>query len=372
MCLPANTFMPDAEIPARITLKQVAAEAGVHVSTAWRALKNDTYVDPAKRARIREISKRLGYVPDPMLTALSHYRRKQHTPSYRSTFAWVHTFAERHGWQEEENICAYQEGAAQFAASMGYKLEEFWLAEPGLSPKRAREVLLARNIRGLLFAPQPVARTEIKLSMDAFAGVSIGYSLLTPRLHIVVNHQHSSTLTCLRELCRLGHRRIGMVSAAETLTRVEHNFESPYYLFKDAQSESGSIPLFTIDGLDQPENVKPWRARFLAWVERHRPTAIISTISEVKTWLEDAGYRIPNDISIVTLSRIYDPSWTGIDQQEKEIGARAVELLISLFQTGERGVPTTPLRLLVEGRWIDGGTVKKIGPPVTELIKRLS
>jgi LacI family transcriptional regulator len=49
-----------------------------------------------------------------------------------------------------------------------------------------------------------------------------------------------------------------------------------------------------------------------------------------------------------------------------------VELLISLFQSGERGIPVTPLRLLVEGRWIDAGTVKKIGPPVTELLKRLS
>jgi DNA-binding LacI/PurR family transcriptional regulator len=364
--------MPDAAPHSRITLKQVAAEAGVHVSTAWRALKNDTYVDPVKRARIREISQRLGYVPDPMLTALSHYRRKQHTPAYRSTFAWVHTFATRHGWQEEENIHAYHAGADQFAASMGYKLEEFWLTEPGLSAKRAREVLLARNIRGLIFAPQPAARTEIKLAMDAFAAVSIGYSLTTPRLHITANHQHSSTLTCLRELCRLGHGRIGMVSASDTLSRVEHSFETPFYFLKDAQPKSRPIPLFTIEGRDEPAFVSPYRERFLAWVKRHQPTAIVSTISEVKGWLEGAGYAVPGDISLVTLSRIFDPQWTGIDQQEKEVGARAVELLISLFQTGERGVPATPLRLLVEGRWIDGGTVKKIGPPVSELLERLT
>lgn len=359
-------------IPARITLKQVAAEAGVHVSTAWRALKNDTYVDPAKRAHIRAIAKRLCYVPDPMLTALSHYRRKQHTPAYRSTFAWVHTFAERHGWQQAIHIKSYHEGATQFAASMGYKLEEFWLSEPGLSPKRAREVLLARNIRGLIFAPQPNAKMELRLPVEAFAGVAIGYSLESPRLHLVANHQHSSTLTCLRELCRRGHSRIGMVSATETLRRAEHNFETPYCLFKDAQPENLKIPLFSIEGRDEPEVVNPWRERFLAWVERYRPTAIVSTVSEVKIWLEGAGFEIPEDISIVTLSRIFDPDWSGIDQQEKEIGARAVELLISLFQSGERGVPATPLRMLVEGRWIDSGTVRKAGPPVKELLKRLS
>lgn len=359
-------------IPARITLKQVAAEAGVHVSTAWRALKNDTYVDPAKRAHIRAIANRLGYVPDPMLTALSHYRRKQHTPAYRSTFAWVHTFPEKHGWQESVHLRAYHEGATAFAASMGYKLEEFWLSEPGLNAKRAREVLLARNIRGLIFCPQPNAKVELKLSADAFAGVAIGYSLESPRLHIVANHQHSSTLTCLRELCRLGHSRIGMVSASETLRRAEHNFETPYCLFRDAQEEHTRIPLFMIEGRDEPAVVNPWRDRFIAWVEKHRPTAIVSTVSEVKTWLEGADYEIPGDISVVTLSRIFDPEWSGIDQQEKQIGARAVELLISLFQSGERGVPATPLRLLIEGRWIDNGTVKKLGPPATELLKRLS
>ncbi|MET0263762.1 MAG: LacI family DNA-binding transcriptional regulator [Rariglobus sp.] len=364
--------MTDPVIPARITLKQVAAEAGVHVSTAWRALKNDTYVDPAKRAHIRSISTRLGYVPDPMLTALSHYRRKQHTPAYRSTFAWVHTFAEKHGWQHADHIKSYHEGATTFAASMGYKLEEFWLTEPGLSPKRAREVLLARNIRGLIFAPQPDAKMQIKLPVEAFAGVALGYSIESPRLHVVANHQHSSTLTCLRELCRNGHSRIGMVSASETLRRAEHNFETPYCLFKDAQPDELKIPLFTIEGRDEPANVNAWRERFIAWVKKYRPTAIVSTVSEVKTWLEGAGYEIPDDISIVTLSRVFDPEWSGIDQQEKEIGARAVELLISLFQSGERGVPATPLRMLVEGRWIEADTVKKIGPPVESLLKRLS
>ena len=49
-----------------------------------------------------------------------------------------------------------------------------------------------------------------------------------------------------------------------------------------------------------------------------------------------------------------------------------MELLISLFQTGERGVPATPLRLLVEGRWIDAGTAKKIGPPLADLLARLA
>ncbi len=65
------------------------------------------------------------------------------------------------------------------------------------------------------------------------------------------------------------------------------------------------------------------------------------------------------------------PGWAGIDQQERIIGARAIELLISIFQAGERGVPETPLRLMVEGKWREGPTVQKVGDPAQQLLRAL-
>jgi DNA-binding LacI/PurR family transcriptional regulator len=357
---------------ARVTLKQVALQAGVHVSTAWRALKNDTYVEPAKRARIRAIAKELGYAPDPMLTALSNYRRKQAPVAFQSTLAWINNFPVREEGRTLVNIAGYHEGALRFATQMGFKLEEFWLAEPGMSAKRAREVLLARGIRGLVFPPQPLSGTELSLDVESFASVTIGYSLSSPRLHVVAGHQHNATLRALRELAKLGHTRIGMVAATETLRRANHSFESPYHFFQSVQDEAKRVPLFAIPGRDEPRNVAGARTAFLAWHKRHRPTAIVSHVSEVRDWLEATGHEVPADVSLATLSRAFDADWSGIDQQEAEIGRRALELLVSLFQSGERGAPATPLRLLVEGRWIEGETTRRIGPPAEELLARLS
>lgn len=367
-CKLSQKFM----IHPRVTLKQVAAKAGVHVSTAWRALKNDTYVDATKRAKIRAVAKELGYTPDPMLTALSHYRRRQNPPAYQSTFAWVNAFPERRACLEQDNIRTFHTGAVEFAASMGFRLEEFWLKEPGMSPKRAREVLLTRGIRGLIFAPQPVAGVNLALDIEPFTCVAIGYSLATPRMHVVCNHQHSSSLLTLRQLCKLGHERIGMVCAQETLRRCEHNFESPYYFFQSLQPATSLVPMFSIPGLNEPSNINTSREAFLDWFARHRPTAIVSHVSEIRGWLEAAGVRVPEEVSLATLSRIQDPEWSGIDQQEKLIGARTVELLISLFQSGERGAPATPMRMLIEGRWIEHETTRRIGPPATELLERLA
>jgi len=355
----------------RVTLKQVAARAGVHVSTAWRALKNDTYVEASKRARIRAIADELGYAPDPMLTALSNYRRKHQPAAFQSTLAWINNFPDRREGRELVNIAGCHEGALRHATQMGFKLEEFWLAEPGMTLRRAREVLLARGIRGLVFPPQPFSGTELDLDVEPFACVAIGYSLAAPSLHLVGSHQHNATLRTLRELAKLGHTRIGMVAATETLRRANHTFESPYHFFQSMQEEAQRLPIFFIKGREDPRNIAGARDEFLAWFKRHKPTAIVCHVSEVKTWLESIGRSVPKDVSLATLSRVFDRDWSGIDQQELEIGRRAVELLVSLFHSGERGAPATPVRLLVEGRWIEGDTTRRIGPPAAKLLERL-
>lgn len=355
----------------RVTLKDVAREAGVHVSTAWRALSNETYVSAKKRTLIREVAQRLGYSPDPMLSALSSYRRSQRPPAYRSTLAWVNNFADRRECLEWPHIRYFFEGARAYAESKGFRLEEFWLREKGMTAKRAREVLLARNIRGLLFAPQPEAGMKLGMDLSPFACVSIGYSISEPRLHVAVNDQHFSTHLCLRRLVEMGHRRIGMFSASDTLRRTRHHFESPYHVFQYTIPQESRVPLLLMEGLDEPRIVEAWHQRFLAWVKEHRPSAIICTIGETVEWLRAAGWRVPEDISVATLSVAQDPGISGIDQQEQKIGARAIEFLISIFQAGERGVPETPLRMLVEGKWVDRQTTRKVGPPALELLKGL-
>lgn len=61
---------------ASVTLREVAQEAGVHVSTASRALNPETrsIVNDETADRIREVAKRLGYRPHPLARALRTQR----------------------------------------------------------------------------------------------------------------------------------------------------------------------------------------------------------------------------------------------------------------------------------------------------------
>ena len=49
----------------------------------------------------------------------------------------------------------------------------------------------------------------------------------------------------------------------------------------------------------------------------------------------------------------------------------AVILGAALGASAQTQAPATPLRLLVEGRWIEGETTRRIGPPAEELLEKI-
>ncbi len=73
----------------RVSQKNVAEVAGFHVTTVSLALKNSPRLPPETREKIQRVARELGYQPDPMLSALTIYRRKVHKPYFQGTLAWL-------------------------------------------------------------------------------------------------------------------------------------------------------------------------------------------------------------------------------------------------------------------------------------------
>lgn len=57
-----------------------------------------------------------------------------------------------------------------------------------------------------------------------------------------------------------------------------------------------------------------------------------------------------------------DPWQAGIYQNDRLIGATAVDFLAGMVQRNERGVPDIPIRTLVEGVWKSGDSVRETAP----------
>jgi LacI family transcriptional regulator len=347
----------------RVTLRDVAAKAGVHHTTVSRALKNDPRISAETLAKIRTLAEQMGYMPDPMLSSLNAYRHASRPSPYHGTIAWITNFSTRDGWRKSSCYELYFQGASEQLIRHGYRLEEFWLREQDLSARRASQVLLHRGIRGLLICPLAVSRGHLSLQWEKFSAVSFGYSLVRPKLHLFSAPHYRAIITCMRELRAMGYRRIGMVTSHEMDQRMDRMWTAAFHAELPTVAGSHSIPVHLYSDLLHRSSAalrKEQLELFLKWYRTHKPEAIITPSSPVLQWLTAAGYRMPQDVALVSATlQEGEPLLSGIVESSREIGRAAADFLVSMLQRGEYGIPLTPQRVLLEGHWLVGKTSGK-------------
>jgi DNA-binding LacI/PurR family transcriptional regulator len=334
----------------RPTQKDIARVAGVTQATVSLALRNHPSIQAETSARIRTIAESLGYVPDPYLAGLSSYRQAKRTPSYHATLAWLSADADGTIWKNSPAFTAYHQGALRRAAELGYTLEDHCLQAPGMTPRRLAQIFRARNIPGILVAPQPRADAHIDFPFDHFSAVTLGYTLTSPRLHLVTWHQFRAMETLFRKLITLGYRRPGLALAKESDLRSGNNW-SAAFLSEQLRLPADPVPPLVID---------PFSSRkVLAWYRRHKPDVIITIWPQVHDWLLEAGLDVPEKIGLALLS-VPDGNLTlsGLSERPRSIGATAVEFLVGMIHRAEHGVPDMQTCLLTEGHWCDGTTLR--------------
>jgi LacI family transcriptional regulator len=335
----------------RPTMKDIAAKAGVHYTTVSLAFRNHPSIPERTRQRIRRIAEEIGYRPDPVLSSLIAYRRDLRVPQLRSVLAWATNHPTRSGWRSTRVFVEYFEGARERAQQLGYRLEEFWLREGGMSTARAGQILLARGIRGLILAPQPAAGTELALEWTRFAVVTIGFSLAAPRLSLVANHQFDSMLKLMREVAARDYQRPGLVLPREIDRRVNHSWLGGFLAAQAEWPATAHVPPFLPETFEE--------AAFRSWRAAHRPDCIVTPTREVERLLRAEGAIDPARLGLAFPSVTPDePAFSGIDEKSRRIGAAAVDLLSGLLHRNETGLPGAPQRVLIEGTWQEGTTLR--------------
>ncbi len=335
----------------RINLRDIAEAAGCHFSTVSLALRNHPRLPRATCERVQAVARELGYVPDPMLTSLANYRNGLRPVAYQATLAWVTNYPTQTGWRAAPIFEDYFLSASERATGLGYKLEEFWLRERGMTPMRATQILRARKITGLLFAPQPAPGTQIELDWAQFSAVSIGFSLISPRLHLVCPHQYRAARLAMQELARRGYRRPGLVMLKASDERVDQNWSAGFRVEQQTLAARDRLePLFQ-DEWDE--------AGFTAWLRRVKPDVVVTKFPEVQAALrrwERAGGRETGAVYLTCTEPGGERA--GVYENPREVGAAAIDYLSGMIQRNERGVPTVPQRLLIESSWVEGRTVR--------------
>ncbi|CAN5735471.1 LacI family DNA-binding transcriptional regulator [soil metagenome] len=341
--------MPPRNSSARVTLRDIAKAAGVHFTTVGMALRGSPEISAATRERISALAKKLGYRPDPMLSALNAYRNAKSRPRYQATIAWINNWPEQEELLRNPSFREYYEGAKARAEELGYLVEEFWLRGEGMHPSRLQDILRARNIEAVLLAPQPESHMFISMDYSQFAVIAFGYSLQPSVFHVVTNHHFHTMNLLLQHLQDLDYRRVGLFVTSDWNEKVENSLLGGLALARWKSKKLKNVPPLL--------ETRTTDAMFLSWLETHKPDVVVSHSGTIKS-LQKLGYRVPKDIGFASLNLGPGESISGVYQNNIQIGRAAVDYLVAMLHSGERGVPAIPMRTLVESEWRQGNSLR--------------
>ena len=177
----------------RVTLADIAHEAGVHKTTVARALRNSPRIGLAVRQHIRHLAETMGYRPDPHLSRLMAQIKTTDPAHQTDTIAlWnplPHSLRDEWVMYELRRMCL---GAEEEAARHGYQLEEFYFGDAALTPRRLEKILQARGIRAVLIFPAYDV-WSLDLDFERLAAVTLSHSLKSPAIHKVLHDAHYAT-----------------------------------------------------------------------------------------------------------------------------------------------------------------------------------
>lgn len=336
----------------RVTIRDIAREAKVHFTTVGLALRGSTELPESTRTRIREIADRMGYRPDPMLAALNAYRRAKSPPAFQATIAWINNWPRRDVFYAHPEFLEYYRGATERAKQLGYSIEEFSPQGDGMTPARLKSIFKARNIEAVLLPPQPVPRSSSPLDCSEYATLAFGYSLYPPVFHVITNHHFHSMNMMLDHLQKLGYTRIGLFVAEDWDEKVENAWLGGLTLARWKNRRLKNVePL-----LEKPTKLDQ---ELRQWLEKEKPDVVLS-YSQALRQIRRLGVRVPEQLGFASLSLETSTSEiSGLYQNNLEIGMAAVDYLVSMIHSGERGIPETPRRILIESRWNEGSTLRR-------------
>lgn len=340
-----------------MTIRELAAIAGVSRTSISRALNNAPGVSEETRDRVLMLAKKHGYNANPMVTALMSDVRRRRMHENRTIMAIVPPAIQDRKWGTGHIANRlYREGVERRAEQLGFKVEDFMPSEHGGSYKRVSQVLYQRGIQAVLVPSVDVAHPpethEYSLDWDKFSVAGIGFSVNCGRNldRSVVSHFQSAALAFSR-VRELGYLKIGCGVCARINHRTQGRWQAAYLLDQAMNGAGEPLPFFQFDeSLSEGE-------RLLRWFEETRPEAIVGDRYFLELALE-CGIRIPHDTAFALFDwlpgELGGEEYAGIDQRFDLVGAAAVDLVAGRINSNERGRPKEPKVLKVLGEWVGG------------------
>lgn len=302
------------------TMKRIASELGVSVTTVSKVLNDRTDIGPETRQRVLAKVRELGYRPNAVARSLS--LRRTHTlgvviPDLMHSF-----FVE---------IVAALEAVA---SAKGYGLLLCSSGEDGRKERREIEMLRARQVDGIVVAPAGPENTELLHQLSALGAALVMIDRDDhPHLpcHRVLTDDVLVGRLATEHLLAQGRRAIAHLAGPPFVhaRRREEGYREALKARRLAPRDEWILQsgFMERDGYSAMKRALRVRPRLDAVFAANDPTAIGAMKA---VW--DAGLRVPDDIAVVGAGNIaygdmLKVPLTTVSWSKEEMGRRAAQLI---------------------------------------------
>src|SRR5512146_3242971 len=314
-----------------VTIRHVAADAGVSLQTVSRVINDGPNVRPEMRRRVQASIDRLGYVPSIAAQRMSG-SRSYLILAFNDRDRTIADWRARQGtdWVDEMLL-----GGMLKCAEHGYRMI-FELVDTHSDhvERELQAALAALQPDGVILTPPHSDNPQIVDLLDAHGlpFVRIGSRDTDAGIPILMDDEGSAA-QATRHLIGRGHRRIGFIAGSPEYRLSGWRVDG----WRAAMAEAG-LPT---DGLlaqgDFSAASGAAAARELL-ARNPRPTAIIASNDQMALATlevcESLGLSVPQDLSVISfdntpLAHFTRPPLTAIDQPIAATTSKAVELIIA-------------------------------------------
>ncbi|MDR3405689.1 MAG: LacI family DNA-binding transcriptional regulator [Chthoniobacter sp.] len=341
-----------------VRMAEIAQQLGVASSTISRALRDDPRISSDLRNRVRTVADKLGYAPNPLVSALMANRRRRGGAGAVDVIALITNYGGREDWRKKD-VCRWEyEGIQRRARELGFRIEVFALADYRGDVARLSATLRARAIRGVLLGFSRDESTGVAFDCEGFCVGGLSAYFPDVNADRANFHGFYNVRLALDHMHRLGYRRPALI-VPELNNRVSNNLWSGAFL--DWQRK---LPKRDhCEPFIPPENVSA--AEFSDWLYRNAPDSLLVYKMPVRTFLAKRGVRVPDDIGVAYLYRTSDEKGdaAGIDGNLDFVGAAALDLVVERLYANSTGTSEHPKEVLIKGTWYEGATLPPRNQP---------
>lgn len=336
-----------------VTIKHVAADAGVSLQTVSRVINNEPNVRPEMKERVQESIDRLGYVPSIAAQRMSGSR------SYLilAINDRERTIADWQSRQGTDWVDQMLLGGMLTCAERGYRmLVELVDTHSDHVERELGAAIAALQPDGVIVTP-PHSENPLITGLLAERHIPfarIGSKEPGPGIALTMGDEHLAKLAT-EHLAGLGHRRIGFIAGLEEYSLSGWRIDG----WREAMKAAGLDTEGLCERGDFGFASGMTAARKLLDLD-HPPTAIIASSDQMTLAAlevaKERGIRVPEDLSLVSfdntpLVRFTSPPLTALDQPIAATVSRAVELLIDSGRDYKSSAP-----LVIEGDLVVRGS----------------